>query len=167
MRRKGPISPQAPLGFRESRRCSRDTYPESYISEYILIYEDNRRAASASQQCRQVCPTRPTGVSDTRPRTQRRIRQLRARDAAPVGHVSFEYPNERNLRTPQCGTAVIKDSLNDTDYCFPLCTTCQVFETSLLVLLNSRYLAVHVTSARTCVKTDGSCSFCKRMGSCG
>ena len=27
-------------GFRESRRCSRDTYPESYITEYILIYED-------------------------------------------------------------------------------------------------------------------------------
>jgi len=25
----------------ESRRCSRDTYPESYITEYILIYEDN------------------------------------------------------------------------------------------------------------------------------
>ena len=27
-------------GFRESRRCSRDTYPESCITEYILIYED-------------------------------------------------------------------------------------------------------------------------------
>ena len=25
--------------FRESRRCSRDTYPESYITEFILIYE--------------------------------------------------------------------------------------------------------------------------------
>jgi len=27
-------------GFRESRRCSRDTYPESYITEYTLVYED-------------------------------------------------------------------------------------------------------------------------------
>ena len=27
-------------GFRESRRCSRDTYPESYITKYVLIYED-------------------------------------------------------------------------------------------------------------------------------
>ena len=27
-------------GFRESKRCSRDTYPESYITEYILIYEN-------------------------------------------------------------------------------------------------------------------------------
>ena len=26
-------------GFRESRRCSRDTYPESYVTEYILIHE--------------------------------------------------------------------------------------------------------------------------------
>ena len=31
-------------GFRESRRCSRDTYPESYITENILIYEENGRA---------------------------------------------------------------------------------------------------------------------------
>ena len=29
-------------GFRESRRCSRDTYPESYISENILIHEEKR-----------------------------------------------------------------------------------------------------------------------------
>jgi len=35
-------------GFRESRRCSRDTYPESYITEYILIYED-KIPASPSQ----------------------------------------------------------------------------------------------------------------------
>ena len=28
-------------GYRESRRSSRDTYPESYISEYTLVYEDN------------------------------------------------------------------------------------------------------------------------------
>jgi len=26
--------------FRESRRCSRDTYPEPYITECILIYEE-------------------------------------------------------------------------------------------------------------------------------
>ena len=29
-------------GCRESRRCSRDTYPESYINEYTLAYEDKR-----------------------------------------------------------------------------------------------------------------------------
>jgi len=28
-------------GYRESRRCSRDTYPESYITS-ILVYEDKR-----------------------------------------------------------------------------------------------------------------------------
>ena len=26
--------------YRESRRCSRDTYPESYVSPSILAYED-------------------------------------------------------------------------------------------------------------------------------
>ena len=31
-------------GYRESRRCSRDTYPESYITEYILIYEEKSNA---------------------------------------------------------------------------------------------------------------------------
>ena len=29
-------------GFRESRRCSRDTCPESYITEYILVYEEKK-----------------------------------------------------------------------------------------------------------------------------
>ena len=29
-------------GFRESRRCSRDAYPESYITEHILIYEEKK-----------------------------------------------------------------------------------------------------------------------------
>ena len=28
-------------GCRESRRCTRDTFPESYITEYNLIYENN------------------------------------------------------------------------------------------------------------------------------
>ena len=27
-------------GYRESRRCSRDNYPESYINEYTSVYED-------------------------------------------------------------------------------------------------------------------------------
>ena len=27
-------------GCREGRRCSRDTYPESYITEYTSVYED-------------------------------------------------------------------------------------------------------------------------------
>jgi hypothetical protein len=27
-------------GFCESRRCSRDTYPESYITEYVLINDE-------------------------------------------------------------------------------------------------------------------------------
>ena len=26
--------------FRGSKKCSRDTYPESYITEYALVYED-------------------------------------------------------------------------------------------------------------------------------
>ena len=30
-------------GYRESRRCSRDTYPESYITECILIHEEYRK----------------------------------------------------------------------------------------------------------------------------
>jgi hypothetical protein len=25
---------------RESRRCSRDNFPDSYITEYVLIYDD-------------------------------------------------------------------------------------------------------------------------------
>jgi hypothetical protein len=29
-------------GFRASRRSSRDTYPESNITEYVLIYEDKQ-----------------------------------------------------------------------------------------------------------------------------
>ena len=29
-------------GFRESTRCSRDTCPESYTTEYILIYEEEK-----------------------------------------------------------------------------------------------------------------------------
>ena len=28
-------------GFRESRTCSRDTYPESYITENTLAHEDS------------------------------------------------------------------------------------------------------------------------------
>ena len=32
---------QAGKGFREGRRCSRDTYPEAYITEYTLVYDDN------------------------------------------------------------------------------------------------------------------------------
>ena len=39
-------------GFRESRRCSRDTYPDSYITEYILIYEEYFRGMFAADQAR-------------------------------------------------------------------------------------------------------------------
>ena len=39
-RRKHPNSCRRWEGFRESRRCSRDTCPESYITECILIYDD-------------------------------------------------------------------------------------------------------------------------------
>ena len=28
-------------GFRESRRCSRNTFPESYVTEYTSVYEEN------------------------------------------------------------------------------------------------------------------------------
>ena len=36
------MNPSATLweGFRESTRCSRDTYPESNIIEYTLVYEE-------------------------------------------------------------------------------------------------------------------------------
>jgi len=27
-------------GFRESKKCSKDTYPESYITDYTLVYEE-------------------------------------------------------------------------------------------------------------------------------
>ena len=27
-------------GYCESRRCSRDTHPESYITEYTMVYEE-------------------------------------------------------------------------------------------------------------------------------
>jgi len=37
-------------GFRESKRCSRDTYPESYITEETLVYEENP-TARISLQC--------------------------------------------------------------------------------------------------------------------
>ena len=30
-------------GFRERRRCSKDTHPESYIAEYTRVYEDKRQ----------------------------------------------------------------------------------------------------------------------------
>ena len=36
-------------GFRESRRCSRDTYPESFITEYTLVYEDKPRTQDAAE----------------------------------------------------------------------------------------------------------------------
>jgi len=28
-------------GYHESRKCSRDTYPESYITDYTSVYEEN------------------------------------------------------------------------------------------------------------------------------
>ena len=33
-------------GFRESRRCSRDTYLESYTTEYALVYEEKHGCVS-------------------------------------------------------------------------------------------------------------------------
>jgi len=43
-------------GFRESRRCSRDTYPESYITEYTSVYEENsahrHRTGAVAEECR-------------------------------------------------------------------------------------------------------------------
>ena len=34
------------VGFRESRRCSRDTYPESYITEHTVVYEQKNISLS-------------------------------------------------------------------------------------------------------------------------
>ena len=39
MRRHATVAFYRGQGFRDSRRCSRDTYPESYVTEYILTYE--------------------------------------------------------------------------------------------------------------------------------
>ena len=43
-------------GFRESRRCSRDTYPESYITEYVLIYDENNLDHLEQQRVFQINP---------------------------------------------------------------------------------------------------------------
>ena len=37
-------------GCRESRRCSRDTYPESYITEYTLVYEEKNGVCPATSK---------------------------------------------------------------------------------------------------------------------
>ena len=58
--------------FRESRRCARETYPESYVTEYILIYEDKpTRSLSAtcitrteSQSWSQTGRSRTASVGD-------------------------------------------------------------------------------------------------------
>ena len=52
---RSPQLTQCWEGFRESRRCSRDTCQESYITEYILIYEDKTcRIAGAGGGFEQV-----------------------------------------------------------------------------------------------------------------
>ena len=50
--------------FRESRRCSRDTYPESYITEYTFVYEEKGQMLGAAKDMRRIC-TDP--VTETRP----------------------------------------------------------------------------------------------------
>ena len=39
-------------GYHESRRCSRDTYPESYITEYTLVYKDKAKAEATAESQR-------------------------------------------------------------------------------------------------------------------
>ena len=45
-------------GFRESRRCSRDTYPESYITEYTSVYEEKEATQRAWEGCVPCCTAR-------------------------------------------------------------------------------------------------------------
>ena len=75
-------------GFRESRRCSRDTYPESYIAEYILIYEDK-----LSEVCADVRAGRarhdPFFVDNLLVRTYSLIVMIRWTGLAPW---EFEFP---------------------------------------------------------------------------
>ena len=49
-------------GFRESRRCSRDTYPESYITKYILTYEDKDLKVLDAEQRGQHADPKPVIV---------------------------------------------------------------------------------------------------------
>jgi len=46
-------------GYRESRSCSRDTYPESYTSPSILVYEEcarqRKRFTCSSRSARTIC----------------------------------------------------------------------------------------------------------------
>ena len=46
-------------GFRESRRCSRDTYPESYITEYTSVYEDKHGVGAPEAIERKGPPPNP------------------------------------------------------------------------------------------------------------
>ena len=43
------------LGYHESRRCSRDTYPESYRTPSILIYEEKNRDETLISVGRDPC----------------------------------------------------------------------------------------------------------------
>ena len=42
-------------GFRESRRCAKDTYPESYITEDTSVYEDKLSVCFPVQGGGQAC----------------------------------------------------------------------------------------------------------------
>ena len=55
--------------FRESRRCSRDTYPESYITEHILICEDKTNRVTHTRV--------PPALTD---RANRRFQHTKFRD---------------------------------------------------------------------------------------
>ena len=45
-------------GFHESRKCSRDAYPESYTTEYTLVYEDKTTAGELALES--YCPQQET-----------------------------------------------------------------------------------------------------------
>ena len=71
-------------GFRESRRCLRDTYPGSYTIEYTLVYEDKHRSRLL-------------------------VTELRVALSPDVCRLAYEHTSQRSLdfRTNTCLTCVL------------------------------------------------------------
>ena len=76
-------------GYHESRRCSRDTYPESYITKYTSTRREtlhphffekfetcqtNYQPKAATQDCKSDLPMRPIAVFGDRKSSQVNIR---------------------------------------------------------------------------------------------
>ena len=68
-------------GFRESRRCPRDTYSESYITEYILIHEYD----PFTSPCRGHLPDAPKTLASQQQPDVNYIQVLEKVDFPPLG----------------------------------------------------------------------------------